>query len=163
VKFSKQQDLAYQQSLAAAKATDAQSRKTLALTLVSERYGGVAQHLAETTATGKFRTFRQELHQLEVTIGLALLPTLGNAAKGLGDFFAQLRERLGCERGEDGGRGIHDVLRELRPSVSSGRRHRDRQDSRHQIHRGRLRDLGWRSAPHHRDCSSSRESRPSAS
>lgn len=92
VKFTKQQDLEYNAQLAQAKAIDDTARKTLALTLVSQRYGGVAEHLAKTTSAGQFRTFRQELHQLEVEIGNALIPSLAHGAKQAGEFFNHLRE-----------------------------------------------------------------------
>jgi hypothetical protein len=92
VKFTKGQEDAYKVQLTAAKATDDLSRRTLALTLISERYGGVAARVARTTAAGQYRVLQQELHQVEVQIGNELLPTLVRSASGFSHWLERVRE-----------------------------------------------------------------------
>lgn len=105
-KFSASQQILYKQALASAAATDTQTKKTEALSLIQERAGGSAEKFAN-TASGQFARAQQDFHQFEVTIGEALLPTLTRAAEGLGRFFTVLSKNQKVQ--DDAKTAAHDI------------------------------------------------------
>lgn len=100
-KFTASQKEAYKDALAAAKATDDQSSRTAVLTLIQERFGGVASHFAD-TALGQFQRLRESFHQLEETIGKVFIGGLATASEAVGNFVGGLSQNadfIGVLRG----------------------------------------------------------------
>lgn len=112
-KFTAAQNQAYAAALKVAKAQDQQGQRTEALTLIQQRFGGVSDEFAK-TAAGSFARFQESVHLLEETLGKAFLPTLANAAQGIGNFAGDLSQNKDfVDQLQQAVHGVSEVLGEI--------------------------------------------------